>query len=245
MISSSDIEMTNANSKCHTLPSVDVCEQRMPLLSRNELNKVIMNYLVTEGYIEASKLFRAETELELHVSHDSLENRARVRDAIERGQIEDTISLLNNLYPDLLVNFADLHFELQKQHLVELIKSRQVEEALGFAQTQLAGHGLENPEALSELECVMSLLAFDQPESCPHADLLLETQRVKLASKVNAAILAFHNQDSKTSLSELYKLLLWAQHELEQKKVQYDKMTDIATGSFDSAGFLLMDSEKL
>lgn len=243
MISSTDIEVASTKSKCCSMPSVEVFDQRRPLLSRYDLNKVIMNYLVTEGYVEASKLFRAETGIDLHVPLDLPENRARIRETIEKGHIEDTISLLNNLYPDLLMTFTDLHFELQKQHLVELIKSQNIEEALDYAQTQLAVHGLQNPDTLSELECVMSLLAFDSPEISPHADLLLESQRVKLASKVNAAILALHNQDSKTNLSEFYKLLLWAQHELEQKNVQYDRMTDIASGTLDSTQ--LMDMDKL
>lgn len=62
---------------------------------------------------------------------------------------------------------------------------------------------------------------------------------------MNAAILALHNQDSKTNLSEFYKLLLWAQHELEQKNVQYDRMTDIASGTLDSTQLMDMDMDKL
>lgn len=67
----------------------------------------------------------------------------------------------------------------------------------------------------------------------------------QLASKVNAAILASSNQDSRLSLLEFYKLLLWAQHELDQKKVFFSRMTDLGTATFDSTGLTISDSEKL
>lgn len=69
---------------------------------------------------------------------------------------------------------------LQKQHLVELIRAREIEGALNFAQSQLADQGKRSPEALSDLERVMSLLAFDDPYSSPYGDLLLESQRLKV-----------------------------------------------------------------
>lgn len=47
MISSTDIEVASTKSKCCSMPSVEVFDQRRPLLSRYDLNKVIMNYLVT------------------------------------------------------------------------------------------------------------------------------------------------------------------------------------------------------
>lgn len=231
------------SSKLHPT-SVDAYDPK-PLFCRTDLNKVIMNYLVNEGYKEVARIFCIETGLDTHLPLDSLENRTRIRNTLENGHVVETIALLNNLYPDLLINFHDLHFDLQKQHLVELIRAKEIEEALDFAQTQLAHHGLQSSEARTQLEAVMSLLAFDNPYSSPGAELLLESQRVKLASEVNAAILASSNQDSKTNLVEFYKFLLWAQHELDERKVRYERITDIASGTLDSSHLVLTDSEKL
>lgn len=47
MISSTDIEVASTKSKCCSMPSAEVFDQRRPLMSRYDLNKVIMNYLVT------------------------------------------------------------------------------------------------------------------------------------------------------------------------------------------------------
>lgn len=52
-----------------------------------------------------------------------------------------------------------------------------------------------------------------------------------MASELNAAILKMENQDSTIpKLANLLKLLLWAQDELDKKKIKYPKMTDLARG---------------
>lgn len=56
----------------------------------------------------------------------------------------------------------------------------------------------------------------------------------KVASELNAAILRAQNQEETTPLlAELLKLLLWAQDELNKKKVQYPVMTDLNKGQIE------------
>lgn len=66
---------------------------------------------------------------------------------------------------------------LQQQHLIELIRERNIEEALKYAQEQLAERGEENKEVLAELERTLALLAFDEPERSPFGDLLHTSHR--------------------------------------------------------------------
>ena len=73
----------------------------------------------------------------------------------------------------------------------------------------------------------MALLAFENPETCPFNDLLHPCQRQKVASELNAAILSAENRDSVPKISNLLKLLLWAQNELDSKKVVYPKMINL------------------
>lgn len=47
-------------------------------------------------------------------------------------------------------------------------------------------------------------------------------------SEVNQAVLDYENRESTPKLAKLLKLLLWAQNELDQKKVKYPKMTDLS-----------------
>ena len=79
---------------------------------------------------------------------------------------------------------------LQQQHLIELIRLRETESALEFAQTQLAEQGEESRECLTEMERTLALLAFDNPEESPFGDLLNMMQRQKV--RMNCYFVAHH-----------------------------------------------------
>lgn len=64
--------------------------------------------------------------------------------------------------------------------MIELIRQRETEAALEFAQTQLAEQGEESRECLTEMERTLALLAFDNPEESPFGDLLNMMQRQKV-----------------------------------------------------------------
>ena len=68
----------------------------------------------------------------------------------------------------------------QQQHLIELIREKDVQGALDFAQSHLAERGEENPEILSELERTLALLAFEDPLNSPFGELLHPAQRQKV-----------------------------------------------------------------
>ena len=55
-----------------------------------------------------------------------------------------------------------------------------MEDALKFASDQLAERGEEDPTVLEELERTMALLAFEDPEKSPFADLLSDSHRQKV-----------------------------------------------------------------
>jgi len=71
---------------------------------------------------------------------------------------------------------------LQLQHFIELIRDRQCESALEYAQLHLAAtmQADKNKQMLDQLERAMALLAFDDPSESPFSDLLLESQRHKV-----------------------------------------------------------------
>ncbi|KAH3890242.1 hypothetical protein DPMN_014315 [Dreissena polymorpha] len=211
-------------------------EEWMELLSghhvgRAEMNKLIMNYLVTEGFKESAEKFRLESGIQPSIDLNELDDRIKIREEIQNGNIESAITMVNNLHPELLDNDRYLYFHLQQQHLIELIRDGRVEAALDYAQTHLAERGEENPSILSELERTLALLAFEEPEKSPFGDLLLLCQRQKVASELNAAIL---ETDATPKLANLLKLLLWSQEELDKKKIRYPRMTDIATGTIEA-----------
>ncbi|KAG8131621.1 hypothetical protein E2320_009533, partial [Naja naja] len=72
-----------------------------------------------------------------------------------------TGSLASKDLKRLLRSFGwNLELNLQ-QHLIELIRQRETEAALEFAQSQLAEQGEESRECLTEMERTLALLAFD------------------------------------------------------------------------------------
>ncbi|RLV97539.1 hypothetical protein DV515_00011697, partial [Chloebia gouldiae] len=202
-------------------------------IQRADMNRLIMNYLVTEGFKEAAEKFRMESGIEPSVDLETLDERIKIREMILKGQIQEAIALINSLHPELLDTNRYLYFHLQQQHLIELIRQRETEAALEFAQTQLAEQGEESRECLTEMERTLALLAFDNPEESPFGDLLNMMQRQKVWSEVNQAVLDYENRESTPKLAKLLKLLLWAQNELDQKKVKYPKMTDLSKGTIE------------
>ncbi|XP_030751165.1 glucose-induced degradation protein 8-B homolog [Sitophilus oryzae] len=197
-------------------------------VGRSNMNKLIMNYLVTEGFKEAAEKFQQESGVAPTVNLHSLDDRMRIRDAIMNGRIEEATTLINQLHSELLDNDRYLYFHLQQLHLIELIKSNRVEEALAFAQSHLSEAGEEDPCVLNEIERTIALLAFEDPLNSPFADLLAPSHRQKIASDVNAAILKMEHQETTSpKISTLLRLILWAQDKLNKKNVKYPKMTDL------------------
>lgn len=200
-------------------------------VDRGEMNQLVMNYLVQEGFKEAAERFRFESGVEHGAHLDLLDERVKVREAVQNGDIDTAIDLTNTLNPDILDSKPHLYFHLQQQKLIELIRERNTDRALEFAQNVLAELGTEHTEFLDELEKTMALLAYDTPETSPFGHLMKPTQRHMVASEVNAAILETQHQETVPKLAGVVKLLMWTQNELDKKHVKYPKMTDIAEGN--------------
>lgn len=83
----------------------------------------------------------------------------------------------------------------QQLQLLELIRAGRAEEALAFASATLAEAGANDPNALTELERSLALLAFPDPHSSPFADLLLPSHGQKVRCNVtNNSIYSSNNE---------------------------------------------------
>jgi hypothetical protein len=116
-----------------------------------------------------------------------------------------------------------LYFHLQQQRLIELIRQGRVDDALVFAQQELAPRGEEHPEFLAELERTMALLAFDSPSPSSAtlptflAAMLHPAHRQRTAGELNAAILISQSHGPKPKLPGLLSLLAWGEGLLEER----------------------------
>ncbi|ALC48645.1 CG6617 [Drosophila busckii] len=198
---------------------------------QSDMNRLVMNYLVTEGFKEAAEKFKLEADLEPNVELSSLDDRILIREAVQDGRIEEATQLVNQLHPTLLNSERYLYFHLQQLQLIELIRAGKVKEALNFAQNKLSESG---DEAIYELERTLALLAFEKPQESPFADLLEQSYRQKIASELNAAILRCeHNEESTPKIMYLLKLILWGQSKLENRSISYPKIKDMETAQLE------------
>ncbi|XWS18366.1 hypothetical protein CRYUN_Cryun32bG0037300 [Craigia yunnanensis] len=151
-----------------------------------------------------------------------------VKKAVQCGNVEK----VNDLNPEILDTNPQLLFHLQQQRLIELIRNGKVEEALEFAQEELAPRGEENQSILEELERTVSLLAFEDVSNCPVGELLDVSQRLKTASEVNAAILTSQSHEKDPKLPSLLKMLIWAQNQLDEEAA-YPGINDFSNATLE------------
>ena len=76
-----------------------------------------MDFQISEGFKEAAEKFKLESGLQPSVELNTLDERIKIREAIQMGRIQDAISLVNDLHPELLDNERYLYFHLQVCYL--------------------------------------------------------------------------------------------------------------------------------
>jgi hypothetical protein len=205
---------------------------RQVRIEKRDINRLVMNYLVVEGYADAASAFAAESGMEPGVDLSATQQRLETRALVQKGAIAEAIERVNALNPEILDANPTLHFHLQQQRLIELIRHGQTEDAIAFAQSELAPLGQEDERYLEELERTMALLIYDAKEHTDsHAfrDLFDEQQRTRLASELNAAILASQNQEISHKLPRLVRLLRHAERDLQSRGVVFPEL-DWETG---------------
>lgn len=81
-----------------------------------------MDYLISEGFKEAAERFKSEANIDTEKvfeiknyaeSNEQIDQRIAVRSAIESGNIELAIRLINDYYPELIDNNRHIYFKLQ------------------------------------------------------------------------------------------------------------------------------------
>lgn len=235
----SESEETDSSTQLRSVPPLGTFHRKWEEkvksyhLPRAELNKLVMEYLVKEGFKDAVLAFRAETGLDPGVNMAIMDDQIKIRDAVEAGSIQAAVELVNDVDPEILDTNPKLYFHLQQQQLLELIKKGDLQQVLEYASTELSARGEESPEFLDELEQSLSLLAFADPGTSPFADLLQPSQKLKVVSELNAALLASQDQEVTSKLSTLTKLVIWAQGQLEKKGLDFPKLTSIVDGKLE------------
>jgi hypothetical protein len=176
-------------------------------------------------------------------------NRMEIKSLILSGQIQAAIELINDVDPELLDTHAQLHFDLLRLQLVELIRvipaaaegssgaeltSEVVTPVLDFAVTHLAKRAAAVPQFLAELEQTMALLCMDpitaakassssgSSTSKARSSLLDLSLRTTVAQDVNTALLAAQGLPNESKITDLVKLWGWTEQELGNNRITVD-----------------------
>lgn len=78
------------------------------IIFTSDLNRLIMDYLVIEGYKSAAEEFSQEANLVPPIDFESIESRMDIREALQRGDIEDAITRVNDLNPEVCSGIPSL-----------------------------------------------------------------------------------------------------------------------------------------
>lgn len=190
-------------------------------VSKTDLNNLVMNYLIIEGYESAALKFAQEANITPQYQFYDIQERVQIRSAIHSGDIDTAIQRINDLYPEMLDTNPSLHFSLLRLQLIELIRTctsspdGDISDALTFATTRLAPRAPGNHAFLQDLERTMALLCFP-PENLapPLAELMDPALRRNVAAQVNEAILESESWMKEAKIRGLVRLRGWAEQRL-------------------------------
>ncbi|KAF3556377.1 hypothetical protein F2Q69_00013549 [Brassica cretica] len=70
-------------------------------LRKEDMNTLVMNFLVTEGFVEAADKFQRESGTKPEIDLATITDRMAVKKAVQNGNVEDAIEKVNDLNPEV------------------------------------------------------------------------------------------------------------------------------------------------
>ena len=67
----------------------------------SDINSLIMDYLITEGYPSAAQKFAIEANIQPSTDLESINERVEIRNSIHRGDLQTAIEKINELNPQV------------------------------------------------------------------------------------------------------------------------------------------------
>ncbi|PKI84184.1 hypothetical protein MVES_001982 [Malassezia vespertilionis] len=181
---------------------------------KEELDKLLMDFFIVEGYKEAAEQFSLETGHVPEVDLPNMQLRIDMRDKIMQGDVLGAIELVNEMNPEILDTSPRIFFHLQQLRMIELLREGNSDKALSFTAEQLAPLGEEHPHLLGELEQTMALFVFDVNNPAlagvrapPYVEALYSIEnRRSVADELNAAVRVAQSYSNAAKLLLLLQL---------------------------------------
>jgi len=87
----------------------------------SDLNAVIMDYLISEGYPSAAQKFAHEANIAPMLDVESVQERVDIREAINKGDIQSAIEQINELNPQVRSHCSITTFVLPPYSIAMII----------------------------------------------------------------------------------------------------------------------------
>jgi len=191
--------------------------------SKLDINNLVLNYLINEGYPLAAEKFSVEANIPVNLRDSTLGPRVGIRNAILGGNVEDAILKINENFPTILDTDDKLHFSLLRLQLIELVrngdmtKKEDIMAAIDFAAQQLAPRASMDPSFADALNYGMCLVVFNHDKLQPDIRKLLDTNlRREIAEQVNDAILCSQKEPSEVQIRHLMQVRQWAEQKCRE-----------------------------
>ncbi|KAK8941576.1 hypothetical protein KSP40_PGU012223 [Platanthera guangdongensis] len=81
-------------------------------IRKEDMNKLVMNFLVTEGYVEAAEKFRMESGTQPEIDLATITDRMAVKKAVQSGNVQDAIEKVNDLNPESILCVLEIQQSL-------------------------------------------------------------------------------------------------------------------------------------
>ena len=97
----------------NSFPDLEGEEYEVPRVTESIMNKMILNYLIIEGYKGAAIKFAKETGMEATID-DLIEQRLQIWKLIQEGSIDAAMVMINDINPAIIGESDQLKFDLNK-----------------------------------------------------------------------------------------------------------------------------------
>ncbi|AFZ80398.1 hypothetical protein BEWA_032510 [Theileria equi strain WA] len=199
---------TDLNIWLDNLTSIQVPE--------SDIHRVIANYLFVNMHEESFNSFVQETQFQADDLKPTISQRKVIRNAILEGRMVDAIDSINALDPGILKENGKVLFTLLLYHLVDIIKTGNLVNAVSFVKTEISQCIQKDSSLLPSLEEAMSLLAFSNLEAPEAVDVISKIQQSNaIATTVDNALLSYHHLDPQSTLENIVKESLWVESKIE------------------------------
>eukprot|EP00792_Barthelona_sp_PAP020_P012777 TRINITY_DN7581_c0_g1_i1.p1 TRINITY_DN7581_c0_g1~~TRINITY_DN7581_c0_g1_i1.p1 ORF type:complete len:266 (-),score=58.93 TRINITY_DN7581_c0_g1_i1:95-856(-) len=213
---------------------VNDCENAMKMISISDLesDQLVLDFLYRHGFVEIAETMAEECQMET-IDADYLNYQSQFRNHFENRDILSARSCLNELDPSILDEDYQLHFRIQLQHMIELLKDSKVTEALLFVQTELAelvcAHDHLGPWITELFDKTMALFAYEDFNDLPDdLKILISNDYLqKLLDDVNVKILKKFKKFPMTALEAICKQIEYCEEWLSTNSISMPLLNTI------------------